>query len=85
MRRLAAQNPWVNVKEWCLFHETIRQEPEARLLVFGVDQHAETAILSKGNKLNYSFAALIIRVQKAVKNTSYSAVTRKQPARVNLK
>lgn len=69
LKRLAAQNLWAKVNEWCLFHEEAKQEPQGRLLVFGVNQTAEAAILSKGSKLNYKFAALTIRVQKTVEST----------------
>ena len=65
IRRLAAQNPWVKVNEWCVFHNSTREQPRGRLLVFGILEADGELIKERGGRLNYSFSALNVNVRKS--------------------
>lgn len=63
-RRLAAQNTWAKLKEWCVFHDADREEPKGKLLVFGVGQADSAAIKTRGERLNYKFTSLKVKMRK---------------------
>ena len=73
IRRLAAQNQWAKVHEWCVFHDSVKEQPQGRLLVFGITESMGALICEKGGRLSYLFSSLRINVRKAVDNATASA------------
>lgn len=72
--RLAKQNPGLNVGEWCVFHDAIKEQPPGRLIVFGVGKDVVTKLSAVKGKLHYLFTALTVRLQTGSSATSTTPV-----------
>lgn len=62
MRRLAAQNPWAKVREWITFHTSTKDEPEGRILVFGLREMTCSTLKQHQGRLSYMFNSLRAKI-----------------------
>lgn len=64
MKRLTAQNTWVDVAEWIVHCNVTTKSRNGQLFVFGIfPEHAKT-IAANGGKLSYKFTSLPITLSK---------------------
>lgn len=63
LRRLAAQNPALNISKWCLFHHEAKQDPKGHILIFGIGDEDMKALRLKAMRLNYMFTSLALRAK----------------------
>ena len=47
-RRLEVQNSWAKVGSWCLFHTAVKDQPQGRLIVFGIEEEDQANLIARG-------------------------------------
>ncbi|KAK5648130.1 hypothetical protein RI129_003022 [Pyrocoelia pectoralis] len=66
-QRLETQNSWARVGSWCVFHTAVKDQPQGRLVVFGIEEMDQTNLIARGGRLGYGFSTLKVKVSNPTK------------------